>query len=187
MRRSPKRQPPPSMRPWQCGVLGVDPGEEGGVAFFACGVYQWSRPIHNGYQRRIALNDAWQHCKAEHIPLIIIGETWTPHGKMNFAAALGLGAHWGRWLERIDELQPQLHGQWAGPKVVRAKVKDWRRAIFGPHREKATEEWKRLAMMRAAQYGPETSDEAEAILIAEYGTRAGVVGDALPKRVREEA
>lgn len=169
-------------------TLSIDPGAKGGAAFWLDGSFKWSLPVDCGEHRMAVLGQAWSD--AGELPLVIVAETWTPHGKMGFNAALGLGAQWGRWQERIDELPPVKVGRWQGPKIVKVKPGEWRRAVFGSGwGNKPKAEWSALALQRVkAMHGvTATDDEAVAVLIGEWATKTKAVQDVLPVKFRRSA
>lgn len=199
-RSSGKRKPllPPAMKPWLCVVLAIDPGALSGWALFVRGKLVDFGEGNKPLDRRLACYRAATTANDNGLPLIIVGETWTRHGDWSFESTLGLGAAWGRWLEGIDEA-PQVNiGQWRGPKIIRVLLDDWRRAIFGSRSMQYTnhtsDEWKDMAVRRArvtpraeGVWHSDNGNVCEAILIGEFGTRSGEVGEALPAAFRRAA
>ncbi|MEQ8720989.1 MAG: hypothetical protein RID81_06895 [Sandaracinaceae bacterium] len=181
MSRRPKL--PRAPRPWPCVILAIDPGKVSGWAILREG-----RPVLSGTattreDRERAVGSALCIGEDSGLPLVVVGEKWTPGGRFGGARTMaGLGAAWGRWEETLDE---------AGvPKTrrLRVNVQTWRAAtIGGPQRK--SEQWKADAVAtvrRVYQIEAKTSDEAEAVLVGRWAESAGEVGRKLPKRTLRE-
>ena len=183
----------PSIRPYAAIVIGVDPGAQGGASIWDCGHYVTSRVVTCSLDRVLVLRRV--HALASSIPtgipVVMVFETWTAHGKINTDTLIGLGAEIGKWQERAEDFRVTCR-HWQGPKSVKVKVNTWRKAVIGgtAYRNWPTDVWKRAAIQRATALTgtePSTADEAEAILVGYWGTRAAEVGAVLPKATREMA
>lgn len=134
------------------------------------------------------VKDAIGVAVAEDLPLVIVGEEWTPHG-ISTATFSNLCENWGKWLaaiERVSEPErTELH-------VVRVSPNVWRNAVFGKRRPRKWDDLKKLAV-RYAEYAlkqpPNLSDNiAEALCICAWAQRAAEVHELLaPKRKRRAA
>ena len=180
---------PNSIKPWRCVILAIDPGKEWGADIHVNGEWicsgNWDYP--QGYTIQEWCELAWGYAKDNNIPLIVVMESHTRHGKWNTAGLTGVAESVGVWKHYIEQL-PKL--KWK-PKILRVPVDEWRKAIYGfcrlrsqPHFDKETrrihdaptgrDTWKRIACKTA---GVDSDDEAEAILIGRYACHWWKVGN----------
>jgi hypothetical protein len=129
------------------------------------------------------VKDAAEAAQELDVPLVIVGEEWTPHG-ISTATYASLCESWGRWLESIElvlgrlDTPPVVH-------IVRVNPNTWRAAVLGKGRAKKSAELKKQAVQYAALAldQPMLSDNvAEALCIRVWASRAAEVHELLKKR-----
>jgi hypothetical protein len=175
-RRTPKALVGLAWTPHACVVLGIDPGKVAGWALLAEGKRVASGIACSAEDRTEVVARARAVAFQWGLPLVAVGERWTAGGWMSFASQAGLHVNWGVWREALE-----LAGH---PKrrIVRVEPREWRASTVGHH--KGTEAYKQAAVERARDVHHvrvQTADEAEAIAIAEWGSRAQRVLDVIPK------
>ena len=185
-KRAAKKHAPASYDAHPCVVLAIDPGKVSGWAVLARGVLTASGTARTHVDRRDAVSSATRTAHEASLPVIVVGEQWTPGGKFAGARTMaGLGAQWGLWQAAFEEL--------AVPKrrVLRVHTQTWRAAILGGGFGVKTAEWDARAQRRASQTAGvhvDDDNEADAICIGLWAARAAKVGDVVPKRkARSEA
>jgi hypothetical protein len=168
----------------ECVVLGIDPGETSGWSVWLRGAYVESGEARTPQRRAAAVIVAQRCAESAGVPLIIAAEKWLARGNKTWTPVqmMGTGAQWGRWAEQID-----IAGI-PSSRVVRVEPQVWRAATLG-RRSLKRDAWKQLAIAYARGVVPRPvgADEAEAVFIGLWGTRAAEVGEALPKRRRKGA
>ena len=172
----------PSFTAHPCVILAVDPGAKSGWAIFDRGRYVTSGVATRSLGRKVAIDSATDQAKMSGLPLVIVAEKWTAGGlHANPATMAGLGAAWGMWAEAIEE---------AGiPKarIVRVFPQTWRAAILQPRRGTKSEVLKAMSVVRAQAItgmADVNHDEADAVCIGLWATKAAVVAAKIPKRRR---
>src|SRR5690606_31483646 len=109
----------------------------------------------------------------------VVAEQWMPvaRGKWTPRTIAGTGAQWGRWAEQLEIAGVSMR------RVVRVEPHEWRAVTLG-RRRLERDVWKGWAMQVAPAYAGRLvgADEAEAVLIGLWGTRAAEVAKAVPKR-----
>lgn len=194
----PRVRPLPSYQTWPCVILAVDPGASTGAALVV------SRPGRDLELVRVGdvpagTEPAWVELAtdtalAAELPLIVVAETWTfgrgPHERMGSAAQVGLAAAWGRWPHLFDPASLRLaEARLFVVRTLRVNASTWHARMLGGGRGVPSAEWKRRARLRcervhgAAAVAGVSDDAAEALVIAEWASRAGEVGRTLPVRV----
>lgn len=165
--------------PHQCTILAIDPGRTSGWALFVRGVCVASGVAKTHEERESFADLAIVTATARGVPLVVVGEIWTPGGKFGGARTMaGVGASWGQWLAAFEA---------AGiPKarVMRVKVQTWRAAVLGGAFGRTTEQWHAMAMRRAEHAigrTPVDANEAEAVCIGIWATYAPEVARKIPK------
>ncbi len=159
-------------------VLAIDPAKVSGWAIFEHG-----RLIAHGVAESAEERAAVFTEHADRID-VVVREKFTQYnarGKRpgmargNFDTYIGLGAAWGRWAEQIEIVGLR--------RIVGVTAMVWRGAVLGGMRQKR-DDWKALAVRSVeARFGVRvTDDEAEAILIGFWATKAPEVWDAIPAR-----
>lgn len=166
--------------PLPCVVLGIDPARVSGWSIFARGKYVTSGVAKTQADRELAVRIANAESGGEDIPLVVVAERWNPGGKWYTATKVGIGTAWGLWLAELERIGLPKR------RVVRVYPQTWRAAVLGMGgRGATTEACHQAALARANTLhhaSATSSDEAEAIAIAEWGTRSGEVAAVLPKR-----
>jgi hypothetical protein len=175
--------------PNNCIVAGVDPGETSGF-----GVAQPSKHKPLSYvlscrthdERVAALRDAYLNAQSLELPLVIVGEMWSPHGKWGTKQVAGTNAEWGKWevaIEVAGSFSVGTHkSKW--PKVTRVLPDDWREPVLGA-RGLPTVIAKAMSIARVehekAEFtSPMDHNAAEAGCIALWGRNATEVHRLLP-------
>lgn len=169
------------LRHHRCVLLAIDPGKDSGVAVFIKGQLMHSGNAKSAAERSMWVTTALEHCHKT-IPIAVVMEKWSyAGGKWGPRTMQGLAEHAGRWNEILD-----LHSV---PKSRRVRVfpATWRAAILGGP-QRAREEWHKAARDYVKLRYPTTefdsTDEAEAICIGEWGARADSVYDVLPRAAK---
>lgn len=186
--RRARPKPAPSLTPHPCVVLGVDPGATSGWAVMVRGMVTDAIGVaRTSDERRDAVSEAQRLALINALPLVVVAETWSAGGWASHATLLGLGAAWGAWRETLAE-----HGIPAR-RIVRVLTQTWRAAILGGGNRRGGRDWKAEAIRWAERAlgtrcpGRLTADEAEALCMAAWGSRAGEVREVLerlPKRIK---
>lgn len=164
-----------SWTPLPVVVLGLDPARVSGWAILVDGQLAASGTARSASERAQVVSTAQTASEAHQRRLVVVAERWLTGGWASFDAIAGLAAAWGAWREALE-----IAGH---PKrrVVRVTPQTWRASLLGGRATR--EEWKRRAVWRVrAEHGIEVSDdEAEAVLIGQWGSRSLQVARLLPK------
>lgn len=168
----------PCAVPWKCLVLGIDTARTSGWAINVCGQLLDSGEVntfHSGALERI-VSHAQALALTAGVPSVLVLEApWG--GSVKIVASLGASSE--RWLRPWLQLG-EAHG-----RVVKVMPNQWRGPVLGASfvscaRDKVRAHEVRLASELAGR--AVGSDEAPAILIALWGSRAGRVGKVIGKR-----
>jgi hypothetical protein len=188
-KRARKPRLPPAMRPWQCLVLAIDPGENSGYAAFEAGqlyawdevnVFDWARVggVISGFLARS------QHIGMEAVLVIekpFRGETGAsrPIWKRQWVESGGKKS-------RIVQEYPQtwrsqiFRGVAGKPQAIaRAAEEGLAHALISRKLG-----WRAIFEGEAHALGKLGHDACAAISIGEWACRAGKVGAVLPAKVR---
>jgi len=179
---------PTAVRPWDCVVLGVDPGAKAGWSIWLRGKLVAHGTAGVDLDRILeVLHQADDLAREDGCPLVVLGESWGRGGRMNPETAAGMGASWGPW--EYGARSKRLGIGLSKARVVRVDQRTWRTDTFDAGFGRTRKAWKELAVIRVQAMLKEcvTEDRAEAILIGRWGTHGGIVGSALPKRVRDRS
>ena len=130
------------------------------------------------------VREALEVARGYRLPLVIVGEEWTPHG-LSRSAYQSLNESWGLWQAAIERERKAADVVY----VVRVAPQSWRAAVFGKRRPKERKGLKHLAVLYAhKQLGTplNLSDNiAEALCLRVWAERAGEVHAVLaPKKPR---
>ncbi len=163
--------------------MGIDPGATSGWAVMVRGMVTGAIGVaRTADERRDAVLYAQRLAEINALPLVVVAETWSAGGWASHATLLGLGAAWGAWRESLRECGvPES-------RIVRVLTQTWRAAILGGGNRRGGRDWKAEAIrwaeraIGAALCRRLTADEAEALCMAAWGSRAGEVRERLPKR-----
>lgn len=167
---------PDAVRPWRVVLLAVDTARRSGWARFQSGLYQASGELDvvaDSHSVNLIVRTAVEHAAALRLPAVLVYEL--PYGGAR------QGGHRGTWTHAW-----YLAGG-VKTRTVGVYPAQWRARILGHGMHAARREIVRPAEQRlAAQYvgrsvGP---DEAPAILLGRYGSRAGAVGAKLTPKQR---
>lgn len=174
--RRPKR--PPAVAPHRCVILAFDPGARTGWAILGLG-----RRIDSGVIRierrdrlRTIAREARTLALAQEIPLVVAMETWSPGGWRTHETIVAMG-------RSVGVIETALSAELVLPsQIVRVLTQTWRAGVIGGRH--GTDAWKHLARLHARERcGVEAqSDEAEAILVGLWASRAAEVGDIVERR-----
>jgi hypothetical protein len=161
-------------KPHECIILGLDPATKTGWSIFVNGEYEDSGVARNLQQRCEVLEKLRAIALNEELPVVVVAEDWTPGDWKSWKAISGIFESWGRWDEQLN-----LTGF---TDIVRVLVQTWRSDIFGrgaKRMNRKTAKAMARARVKSVYHLNVSSDEAEAILIGEWGCRAGEVGELL--------
>lgn len=168
-------------QPHQCVILAIDPGRRSGWCVATCGYVEAAGSATTQRHRSDAVALALEVAAERALPLVVVGEKWTPGGRYGGARTMaGLGAQWGLWLA---EVEPHV----AARRIVRVYAQTWRARVLGGGRGITTAQWHARARDRAQQAlrrEAGSDDEAEAVCIAVWAAYADEVGAVMPKRRR---
>jgi len=117
------------------------------------------------------VNEAVSLAKDEGLPLIVVGEEWTPHG-ISTATFASLCESWGKWLAALER------GGVPETQILRVAPNTWRAAVFGKNRPKTSVALKEHAckhVERALSMHNLHHDLAEALCLRLWGEHAGEV------------
>jgi hypothetical protein len=161
-----------------CVLLSVDPGARGGWALFVRGKRMASGVARNALERAAVIARAQAYEAEFGIALVVVGEKWSRGGWFSFDVIVGTGAAWGRWAEALELAEHPAR------RIVRVLPATWRAPTVGKH--KGSDAYKAAAIKRVrGLYRIEVgADEAEALCIGEWGSRAPEVLELLPKARR---
>ena len=162
-------------RPHDAVVLGIDPASRSGWSLFVRGKLIGSGVVESTGERLDVLQMAAEVFTDEGLPFVVVAETWSPGSWKSWNAIAAVHEPWGRWSEQLELIGCSL--------IVRVLVNEWRRDLYGKNAVSSMP--RKMAKMLAKQrvksvYKKTVSDdEAEAILIGEWGCRAGAVAAAI--------
>jgi len=168
----PKLSVLPGYKPHRAVVLGIDPATKSGYSIFVQGKLRSSGIVSSARARMSVIEEAVRFMSSSSMPLVVVVEDWSPGGWKSWKAIASVFESWGRWSEQLDLLGIK--------KVVRVQVDTWRRDLYGPQKM-GRRGLKDLAKARVGSVYKKsvTHDEAEAILIGEWGCRAAEVSKLL--------
>lgn len=160
-----------------CVILAIDPGKASGWAVFVCGQCVASGVAKSHETRTLAIDLALVEAERHKLPFVVAAEKWTAGGWASHTAMMGLGASWGDWRTALELAEvPKA-------RVVRVHPQTWRARVLGAPRAAKSDQLKKLAVVHASRevgHTPET-DEADAICIGVWATRAPEVAAKMPK------
>lgn len=166
------------MTPHPCTILAIDPGEVSGWAVMSrdrC-IASGTATTHEARTTAVLVADAESTLTGTR--LVVVGEKWTAGGlHANPATMAGLGAAWGAWAAALEaEGVPKS-------RIVRVYPQTWRARVLAPRRGTRSDALKLMAVRRAShEIGREPDhDEADAVCIGIWATRAAEVAAKLPK------
>lgn len=163
-------------------ILAIDPGAKSGHATRAPSGLLSSGTVTTHEERLRVIVAAAAHAILCGLPVVVVAESWTRHGKWSHVTQAGISAGWGKWLAAIEVADlggmAKLGRAAAYRGVARVSSDTWYRALIGPRRITANrEERLRNAMRRA---GCDDPDEAVARLISTWASLAPEVDAVLP-------
>lgn len=180
--RKPKPRPAASYEPHACVVLAIDPGETSGWAVlvrgaldprrdaYRCGVL-YSTAFHT--HRLAAISIARDASSHHGLPLIVVAEKWA----VRWRPAGAPRESWGQWLAALDEAGIPRR------RIVRVNVGKWSAKLLGSMALTTEQRQARSIAVAKARFGLDvTHDEAAALLMAAWASRAGEVANVLPRR-----
>lgn len=173
-----------SWKPWPCVILAIDPGARGGWAIGIEGRRIASGVAASAEQRTSAIALAVR-LQTEVQParfLVVAAEKWQRGGWRSFESIVGTGAAWGRWAEQLELIA------FPATRIVRVVPKTWRAPTIGQVKggremQKRAATWRARGVFKLTAVEP---DEAEALCIMEWASRAPEVLEVLPKKLRDE-
>lgn len=173
----------------RCVILAIDPGKRSGWCVRVTvddNTIATSEHATDAKGRSRAVEVAVETSRQTRLPLVIVAESWTRHGRWSHVTQAGISAEWGKWLAAIESADlgslPRMGRSSAYRGVVRVPSDTWYRALIGPRRITANREQRLQNAMRRAGVGD--PDEACARCIAEYAAHASEVAKALPAAFR---
>jgi hypothetical protein len=180
-----KQRLPPSATPHECVIAAIDPGATSGAALFVGGDYIESRTCTTHLERasfaRLAIEIA---CDAE-LPLIVVAEKWSAHGKWGTAQAAGTAAQWGMWQAAFETAGTFKIGRSTWPKFTRVLHATWVSRVLGCSTNVGGLILKAASVNRAQRLTGSAVDHnaADAVCIGIFASHAGEVAALLPRRV----
>lgn len=185
-RRAKKQKLYGAIEPHRCVILAVDPSlKRSGWAVFLDGdlVAHGTAPAEHIDRVREVVLRALEVAETYRRKVVLVGEEWGRGGRMaSVRTAGGLGAAWGTW-KAVALSTPLGKSKIARSRILRVPVATWR-ARFGLNSRMGTE-WLKKAAVRVAnarlglELKDDAHDEAEALLMGVWATRAGEVGRVL--------
>ena len=180
--RRAKLKPPASVRPWKAAILAVDPGESCGVSLWSRGVYLNSAVIDGYLSEQIGewVARGLSAAMAGNLPLLLVMEK-PPMGGRSYAGRNLYGA------SSVNGSRKVWAKVWEASHYTTNKLRvdvvppTWRAAVLGCHRGPLLERVEVDRAERIAGREMATRDEAAAVGIGCWASRAGVVGAKLGK------
>jgi hypothetical protein len=185
MKRAKKPKPPPSVKPWPIGILAIDCARNSGWSLWCGGRLHSSGEItisdHAGmvYRIKAAAGDTLDSGAFGYLALVL--------GGRGANTLIGLGAARQAWEHAWREYGYPMR------RIVRVEPATWRKPVLGKTRRGKNDppnEIKLLEMRTAEDLSTSVCvgpDEAAAICLGYYATRAGEVGAILPRKILEAA
>lgn len=179
MKRPKKPAPPPSFHPHACVVLAVDPAAKSGWAVFVNGAYVESGIAMTHVDRLDAAARALVEAARRELPLAVVGEKWPTGGPFGgHRTQSGLSEQWGLWRAALEQTEVPKS------RILRVLPSAWWRQI-GAYARLGHDEIKLRSRRHAARVIVRPldeigEDEADAIGIGAWATRAGEVAAVLP-------
>lgn len=172
-----KRAPagPASYRPHEAVVLAIDPGASSGYAVLRSGWWSASGvlgPRATHADRVRAVSYAIDAARLFALPLAVVAEKWA----IRWRPAGAPRESWGQWLAALAEAKVPSR------RIVRVNVGRWSAKLLGAMALTTEQRQARSVAVARARFGLDvTHDEAAALLMATWGSRAAEVGRVLPK------
>lgn len=188
--RRPRRahSAPDSYRPWPCMVLSVDPGEQCGVAVHRAGLYVDSGN-GDGYDSDFIgrwIDNAAHFARSIALPLVLVlekppagGRAYAGRNLLGSASVIGCRKQWLRLWTRHVHVR----------KRHRCDVlpQTWRSRVLGVTQGPQLELHEMMGAARISGRSTRSRDEAAAILIGQWASRAAPVGAVLVPASRKAA
>ena len=185
------------MTPARAVILAIDPGKRSGWCVRA-GSVATSESATDCDGRKRAIEVGIEVAKETGLPLVVVSEMWSRHGKWSHMTQAGLSAEWGKWLGSLEAASglaflPKLGRCAAYRGIVRVSSNLWYRLVIGHsgkrgarNRHVPDDRDERLArtMQRMECNDP---DEACARAIATWASLAPEVDAVLPTAFRRQA
>lgn len=180
-KRAPARTAGASYSPLPCVVLAIDPGTTSGWAVLTPeGRWQLGvlGPDARHAARLLVVAIATDAVVVHGLPLVVVAERWA----MRWRPAGAPRESWGQWLSALDEAGVPRR------RIVRVNVGRWSARLLGGMALTTEQRQSRSVLVAKARFGLDvTHDEAAALLMALWGSRAGEVARVLPKPKRQAA
>lgn len=123
-------------------------------------------------EREDWMQEALEAADLHALPLIVVGEMWTPHG-LSRTTYRKLNESWGLWTAALER---ERVGTNVAIHTVRVDPQSWRSKVFGKRRPKTREGLKPLAVIYAQKVleaPPHLADDiAEALCLRAWAERA---------------
>lgn len=180
--RAKKPKPPPTFRPWRCVILALDPAEITGWAVWSMGKIadhgEFKIYTDDGVTEVIRVVEIAKYYAAQlEVPWVAVCER--PFGGFHGMGETSAVGYW-KFAMRNAQLPLARIGH-VYPSTWRARVLS--KGMAGKPRDVVrAEELVRARSIAADVHG---HDEAAAIMIGQWATQAGEVGELLPKNQRE--
>jgi hypothetical protein len=193
MKRAKKPKPPPSVKPWPIGILAIDCARNSGWSLWCGGRLHSSGEItisdHAGmvYRIKAAAGDTLDSGAFGYLALVLEKPPRFVYGGRGANTLIGLGAARQAWEHAWREYGYPMR------RIVRVEPATWRKPVLGKTRRGKNDppnEIKLLEMRTAEDLSTSVCvgpDEAAAICLGYYATRAGEVGAILPRKILEAA
>lgn len=170
----------PAPKPWECAVLGVDTAQNSGWSLFLRGKHQDSGEldVNNAAALALIMSHAVYQARLAQLPIVLVLEFWWG-GRLRTCA--GLHARCALWRAAW-----KAAGQ-AADRAITVQPRQWRSVVLGswavsgkPDKKLVRDaELSRARELAGRDTGP---DESPAVLIAQWGSHARSVGEAMGKR-----
>jgi hypothetical protein len=170
-------------KPFPIVILAVDAGKKWGATIMDKGVYKSIPNRSDAWLGELSnwIKYAYDIAAYNRRRFVVVAEKWSSHGKWGNQAIAGLNAEWGKWLREIERLPPRR----PATRIVRVAPQTWRsKVLWGylPHIKRDTLKRMAIAQVKMAYHLDVDDDRAEAILIAEWASRAPEVAKKLTRK-----
>lgn len=196
---------PPISRPWPVAILALDPSKScsGAALLLPSHLLDvvvlpeerakptrehsvvWAHDVSGARREKRMLEliaGAQQYASLRGLPLVVVAEKWTGHGKFGGARTQrGLGEGFAEW--RMALAVRGFHSE-----IVRVVPSRWYAAVIGGKKRRDDKQTVVQAMLRRFPHlGPDLGDDAaEAVAIGLWASLAGEVGMVVPATLLRE-
>jgi hypothetical protein len=172
--------------PHDCVIAAIDPGATSGAALFVGGDLHSAYSVTTQEERERFACRAVNRAAVNAMPLIVVAEKWSAHGKWSTAGAVGTAAQWGRWQAAFESVGTFKIGRTTYPKFTRVLHATWVSRVLACSTNVGSAILKAASVRRASMLmGDKLHDDnvADAVCIGIWAVHAGEVAALLPRRV----